>query len=967
MSRKKDHLFPLKNKQKKETDASPESALPSENPAPRSVKKGGKSLRIFFKVCRIVFLWIPASIILLLAVVFIAADLFLSPARVQSLAEKNFNAMSNAKLSLKVKTFSLYSDILIEDIVISNPPGYGDGPFFELKKFHLRYGFFSMLVGRVHFDELGIYKPRAYLLQQKGVWNAAVLMKPTPEKPKKPEVKKVEEPSGPLPSEINLPWPMRFFFNFVLDDVYLYVRGDSFKAELGGVSLRIKIDVPPFKKIPLSLDAISIIKDIDIELNPEEKIDLSFRSDAAGVEPPLVMGWKLIYHKTGNGLSNFESSLRMGTYKTPVRFQNAHLAPLNLLVRYDLFYDPSRDCLTLNDFGISFKDKRWIKLTGAVSDVTKVQKVDIKMAESVIALSDLYPYYVAVTRDESLRFGGTISLLPLTVKGTPANIAIRGGINMRGIQVKMPDIGFELALPLMELSYGLDMNGPSAAISAGISMPHFSYKLARSPSGDNGFFFDAKINARNNFARFDLSSVKIRYFNPRTKEDSLRVNISGDVKTAPALEGTVRIDELYFSKDPLAEMIYSAMKSTITGLPITKPVTGNAVASFNLGGGVTYAKAKLGLRVPDFNVNDLSLNAEIVQNAAKQRIDIKNVSVTSPSFGLNLTVGGFVEMKTAPLSDSDVRVHLALDYPKKKNLYGPWNLNGGIFLDARMKGDLATGKAAGSLAIKHLTVTNPEPQSMLALNDVNMAFPFEYDFAFKPAAGSKIAVDKSGVIDSLLFKEKDNFTVESFSMKHPARDMQFVMMKDLKGSLFFRKNTFEIQKLTMTVLDGTIYGKDILFYLADMNTANMQFNLALDVTNLDVGRLDDPDPKSKKRDAELSLNAKIYGTGLDVSRGMNGISGTIGISKIGEKFANKLMKGLSSEKGKSKLGLVQPVVDNFDIPVGFNYYINSGIMYTTVEVRKKLIGYIIPVWIENDKINFDRIPIQEYLRKVKEN
>ena len=933
-----------------------EPAVPPEDNAVPSKPRKRTWLHRLAVALRIVLLWIPAGVILLIALVLFAADLFLTPARVQKLAVENFNAMSNAKLSLDVKTFSLYSDILIENIKISNPQGYGDGNFFELQRFHLRYGFFSMLVGQIHFDELGIYKPRVYLLQKKGVWNAAVLMKPTQQKPKEPE--KPKEPSGPMPAEINLPWSMKFFFNFVLDDMYVYVRGDSFKAELGGVSLKVRIDVPPFKRIPLSLDAVSILKDVEILLNPEERIDLSFQSDAAGVEPPLVMGWKLLYHKKGDGLSNFESSLRMGTYRTPIRFQRAHLAPLDFLVLYDLFYDPARDRLTLNDFGITFKGKRWVKITGAVSGVTKTQTVDIRMAESTIALSDLYPYYLALTGDDSLRFGGTISLQPLTIKGTPTNIAVHGGIGMRGIQVKMPDAGIELALPVMDLSYGIDMNGPSAAITAGVSMPHFSYKLARSPSGDNGLLFDAKIQAKNNFSRFDLSSINLRYYNPRTKEDAFRMKIRGDVRTAPSLDGTVRIDELYFSKDPLAEMIFDAMKGTITGLPFTKPITADVAATFSLGGGVTRANAKLGVKVPDFNVNDLTLNAEIVQTAAKQRIDIKNVALTSPSFGLTLTVGGFVEMKTAPLSDSDIKVHLALDYPKKTALYGPWNLNGGIFLDARMKGDLATGKAAGSLAIKHLTVTNAEPASMLAVNDVNMAFPFEYDFAYKMTGESKIAVDKSSVIDSLLFREKDNFTIASFAMKHPARDMQFVMMKDFKGSLFFRKNTFEIQKLSMNVLDGTVYGKDILFYLADMNPANMQFNLALDVTNLDVGRLDDPDPKKKSRNAELSLNAKMYGTGLDVARSMNGINGTVNISKIGDDFAKQLMKGLSEEKGKSKLGPFGGLANRFT-PLSFDYFIDGGIMYATVKMP-----FLVP--IENHEIKFDRIPIQEYLRKVKE-
>lgn len=102
-----------------------------------------------------------------------------------------------------------------------------------------------------------------------------------------------------MPSEINLPWSMKFFFNFVLDDMYVYVRGDGFKAELGGVSLKVKIDVPPFKKSRFLSTRFRSSR-MSRSSSIRGRIDLSFQSDAAGVEPPLVMGWKLLY--TGKGM-----------------------------------------------------------------------------------------------------------------------------------------------------------------------------------------------------------------------------------------------------------------------------------------------------------------------------------------------------------------------------------------------------------------------------------------------------------------------------------------------------------------------------------------------------------------------------------------------------------------------------------------------------------------------------------------
>ncbi|HEY1406320.1 MAG TPA: hypothetical protein VF857_06910, partial [Spirochaetota bacterium] len=132
-------------------------------------KFSGKKL--LFRLLRIVLVWVPLFLIGCIITILIAADLFLSPARVEKLAVENFNQMSNGTLSLNVRAFSPYSNIIIENIVIKNLKEFGDTNLLEIKRLVFRYGFFSMLVGQVHFDEIGIYKPRLYLIQKKGVWN----------------------------------------------------------------------------------------------------------------------------------------------------------------------------------------------------------------------------------------------------------------------------------------------------------------------------------------------------------------------------------------------------------------------------------------------------------------------------------------------------------------------------------------------------------------------------------------------------------------------------------------------------------------------------------------------------------------------------------------------------------------------------------------------------------------------------
>ena len=180
----------------------------------------------------------------------------------------------------------------------------------------------------------------------------------------------------------------------------------------------------------------------------------------------------------------------------------------------------------------------------------------------------------------------------------------------------------------------------------------------------------------------------------------------------------------------------------------------------------------------------------------------------------------------------------------------------------------------------------------------------------------------------------------------------------------FQDNIFQISNLKAYVLDGSLMGKRILFNIADLHTRNMEYLLELDATNIDINRLDNPTQKEKKSGAELSLNVNFSGKGLDINKELDA-SGYINIHKIGNDFANSLMKGLSENQGKSTLGIVQPVLDNTMSVKSFNFNLDKGLIYARVLLNRKTISYFLQTKIQDDRVDFERITIQEYLRKVK--
>ncbi len=941
-------------KRQKENDISNNEI--NENNENTNNKKRSLSLRILFKSLRIVFIWVPAFIILLIALTLLALKLYLSPERVETLIISNFNAISYGDISLKVKDFSLYSGFEIQNLLIRNGDQFNRSKFVEIERLVFRYEFFPMLIGDVHFREIGIYKPRVYLEEKEGVWNTARLMKPGKEEPEEEIEEPVEE--GPPTKEIRLPISAEFLFKFILEDMRLSVKGSTFSSSVKGLTLKTDIWVPPFKRIPKSIEAVSLLERMRIELNPREEMDVSFYSRDAEISPPLILTWKLIFDKKREEKPEFASCFKFGTYKTPVRFKRSHLAPLNFMISYDLYYDPLDDYLLLNHLGVTFRGRRWLYLTGSVKKVMTEQNVNLRMTESNIALNDLYPYFLSLTGDRKTRFGGAVSLFPLTIRGNPSNMDIDGIINLRKIYFRNPSI--EMTVPLLGLSYSVLKRGNNMKIISRLRLPHLFYSLERDKSGDNGLYLESDISGFNNFQRVEINNLKLRYYNPLNKRNAISLAMRGNMYLKPSLRGKVKIARFRFMRDPLLDMIPKRFRRMVSGVPLERPVDMNLDLSFAVGE-ITRVALSMMIMVPDYNVNDLKLGLNVIQDGGRKRVNLRRFTLASRSKGFRLSARGTVDLKKPPVSDMDLRLVVSLNSPTMKSIYDPWKIKGRFLLNTVVRGDLKNGKAHGDLRIERFYVRNDKMK--LAVDDVNLDFPFEYYFTPRYRGESRIAVDKSQVIENENFRERENFTIKSIRSKHPARDVQFEYMKDFGATMFFRNNTFEILKLRAYVLDGALYGRDILFNLADMKPDNMEFRIVLDVTNVDIGKMDEPDPAKKTRDAELSLNANFDGRGVDIKKELN-IKGFVNIYKIGEKFANRLMKGLSEEKGKSKLGLAQPIMDNFMLPKRFSFNLDKGLVYTTVSIERKTVSKLMGVSIKNDQIRFERIPIQEYLRKV---
>lgn len=958
---------------KKEQASQQES---SETPKKKSKKKQTKKkqaktklhpgAKIAIGAAKVAFLWVPLIIVSVVFVALIIAKAVLSPSRVEKLATENFNSLSNATLSLDVQYFSPYNGFVIENLRISQPEGFGKGNFVSIDRLVLDYGFFALFTGDVSFREIGIYAPKIHLVQKDGIWNAAKLMKERekkPEEPKeeKPKKDKKEEDAEPKDS-IKLPIAVNILFNFILRDLDVFVESDEFKASLTSFDTEINLDIPPAKEIPLGPKAVNLIRKFALKVNPDKKLNVSYDSEIAKVSPPLLLSLELLFSGEDEKDRRFHSSFIAGTAGAPIRFQEKNLKPLNFTAAYDISYDAIADDVKINSFAVQFAGDKWLDLGGSVTGVTKEPKIDIFMKQSAIVLDKLYPYYLAFMEDDSTKFGGTISLKPLSVKGSPTDIAAAGDLSITSLKASVPSFGIDM--PKFNLNYDVKYRGGNVDADTSIAMPAFVYKLGRSSSGKNNLFLDLSAKTAAQFKQFDVSKFAFRFNDARSGQDALSIDMTARANTANSISANVDMTSLVFRKGPLINMVPREIGKSLESIPLEKPVSMTMNAQYRGEDTSQGGTVLIGIRVPDYDVYDLRIRTDAGMNTETKIASINEFRLWSSSYGVDLRSNGFIDTKPGqdvPFANSDIRVSLSFVQNELRKMYDTWELGGKVSLNARMRGDLKNGNVKGSIDIDDLDVRNENKNLLLLVEDINMSFPYEYDFKSSFTGKSRTASDKEDVIQNQYFTEKENFTIKSIKAIHPSRPIQYEYLNDLSASMEFRDNAFTINRFKSTVMNGSIYLRNTFFYVADFSMENMEYNLMFDAVNLDIGKLDNPDKET--READISLTTRISGKGLNVAENLT-TEGTVEIYKIGNQIANELMKVMSEKEGESKLGATQFVVDNTMDVDRFIFYIDKGNVYATVKLEQKLISQLTFTQIENNEIKYERIPVQEFLSSI---
>lgn len=371
-----------------------------------------------------------------------------------------FARTTNGKIFLKVKKASLFRGFVFEDIQVFSSPEFGEKPLFTVDKFSLLYNVYGFWAGDFGVHEVGIYHPKIYLLQKNNRWNIEGLLKESEAKEK--EKKKEEEEKEVR--EISLPFSLRAFFKFVLKDFAIEANAqDSTNSQpfvfgLENFTFQFYFLTKKINKLPKEpLGYLDLIDTFLVQMNPQEKVEVYFQNPQAASNFPLDLHLLLAFSGDQDP-KNFISSMKIGHEDIPLNYKGRHKLPLGLSFQYNMFYDPKKDYFEIKNFQVKILKQLWLNLEGYLANVTKPSNwdLDIRLNKSEINLDGLLPYYQNFTNDKKLRFGGKISLAPLSITGKGGEVLVKGNLGLKKIFAQVADL--TVSIPFFDLFYEAKAN-----------------------------------------------------------------------------------------------------------------------------------------------------------------------------------------------------------------------------------------------------------------------------------------------------------------------------------------------------------------------------------------------------------------------------------------------------------------------------------------------------------------------------
>ena len=507
-----------------------------------------------------------------------------------------------------------------------------------------------------------------------------------------------------------------------------------------------------------------------------------------------------------------------------------------------------------------------------------------------------------------------------------------------------------------------------------VDLNKIRYFMGKSLSGKN----DIQIQFLNTIdlgSGFKFEDLQIDSFNlflkNELKETAIKLQTKLDLNVKKGIK--IKIYDFLLNADmtKLIPTLPILLRNTIAGV---RNGLGNNIS---LGGGVDFSSQKdfklinlnIKASLPGLELKDLQLMAGIKINSDKEEsIEIETLQLNGFEKKVKANYKGkFYKPFTAnpPFGEytGGIQGNLTLESDGYKYLTKGIFFRGDIDFDLDVKGAIIQGTfRSKDSGFKFVQDCPGENCSETEIAGLKMNIPFLHDINDKTME-NLISGNAESFVQNYGLTKPPNFTIDRITSNHPIqKNTKFDYVKSTESApgisafLEYKENFLILDNLKISTLDGIIFGKDFIVNVGTGDPAKIQYNAVLQVRDIDLKQILSPASRKKIKDGKLKGDINISGQNL--TDPVANVDLFFSIFQIGEDF------------GRSAVNIVSPT--NFVTDRIINSYsvnkieieINHGLVYARVLFNKSIMNSLL-FQVENDRIQQERIPLANFLKRAK--
>ena len=407
------------------------------------------------------------------------------------------------------------------------------------------------------------------------------------------------------------------------------------------------------------------------------------------------------------------------------------------------------------------------------------------------------------------------------------------------------------------------------------------------------------------------------------------------------------------------------------------PIVGN---TSEVTGKVGYSSSKktqnihtdLTFKIPGLKIDDLNILSDVaLHDDIHSTIEFPSVKIRGFKNNYQADIqGNLKKLKKkipAPFSDyyPDIKVSVSLNAPKEVTLIENLKYKGMFSLVSHIKdNDVRTSVKSEDVDVSFRQgeckiVTDCMNYRLVGLN---MDVPIHHDLSITNTE-TLIIGDVSKYTKNFNQTTPYNISIKKIFAPHPAKlHEDFEYIKEINGApgltlkAEYRANYLFIDQLRVYVLDGVLYGKDILFNLGSANLENIEYRATMQIKDIDLKQL--LPEKSRKRFDDGKIKADINVSGRNLNDPIGNLELFFSVYQIGKDFGKSAINVISPQNLFTDWVIGSYSVDKLDVQL------SKGLVYATILFKKSVLSTLIAK-IEDNKITQERVPLANFLNRAK--